>query len=322
MGTRRETETQGIEIRLLGEHDLHRATQVMQRAFGTLLGAPEPDHFMADRNYIQSRWRADPSAAFAAVADGHVVGSNVATRWGSVAFFGPLTVTPEYWNQGVASQLLERTLDLFATWGTTHAGLFTFPHIPKHVALYQKFGFWPRYLTAVMSKPIADEDPNVVYRCYSDLNETHQPLFLQACRELANQIFEGLDITREVRAVQAQALGDTVLVWAGDRLDAFAVCHCGTGTEAGAGTCYIKFGAARPGPGVETRFEHLLAACVSLARSKRLSRVDAGVSLARERAYQTLRAHGFRTQIQGVCMHRPHAPGYHRSDVLAIDDWR
>ncbi|MEE2638593.1 MAG: GNAT family N-acetyltransferase [Acidobacteriota bacterium] len=294
----------------------------MQRAFGTLLGAPEPDHFMSDRNYIRSRWRADPSTVFAAVADDLLVGSNVATRWGSVAFFGPLTVAPEYWNQGAATQLLARTMALFAMWDTTHAGLFTFPHIPKHVTLYQKFGFWPRYLTAVMSKPTAREDSREVHRCYSDMDEAHRSDVLRACCELTDQIFEGLDITREVRAVQTQALGDTVLVWAGDRLEAFAVCHCGAGTEAGAGACYVKFGAARPGPGVETRFERLLTACMSLARSKRLPRVDAGVSLARERAYQTMRARGFRTQIQGVCMHRPHAQGYHRPDVFAIDDWR
>jgi hypothetical protein len=30
----------------------------------------------------------------------------------------------------------------------------------------------------------------------------------------------------------------------------------------------------------------------------------------------------FRTIIQGVAMHRPNAPGYSRSEVYAIDDWR
>ncbi len=36
--------------------------------------------------------------------------------------------------------------------GTQHAGLFTFAHSQKHVGLYQRFGFWPRFLTALMSK--------------------------------------------------------------------------------------------------------------------------------------------------------------------------
>jgi hypothetical protein len=34
---------------------------------------------------------------------------------------------------------------------TRHTGLFTFAHSAKHVALYQKFGFHARFLTAIMS---------------------------------------------------------------------------------------------------------------------------------------------------------------------------
>ena len=36
-----------------------------------------------------------------------------------------------------------------------HEGLFTFAHSPEHIALYQHFGFWPRFLTAIMSKPVS-----------------------------------------------------------------------------------------------------------------------------------------------------------------------
>ena len=117
-----------IEVRALEEPDLAAATRIMQRAFGAFLGAADPARFMADRNFVRSRWRADPSAALAALVDGDVVGSNFAARWGSVGCFGPLTVAPDCWDRGVASRLLEPTLDLFAAWDVTHAGLFTFPH--------------------------------------------------------------------------------------------------------------------------------------------------------------------------------------------------
>jgi hypothetical protein len=45
-------------------------------------------------------------------------------------------------------------MELFEQWGTRHAGLFTFAASARHVGLYQKFGFWPRYLTAIMSMPV------------------------------------------------------------------------------------------------------------------------------------------------------------------------
>jgi GNAT superfamily N-acetyltransferase len=76
------------------------------------------------------------------------------TSWGSVGFFGPLSVRPELWDQGVASRLMEATVALFDRWGTAHAGLFTFAHSAKHLGLYRKFGFWPRFLTPVMAKPV------------------------------------------------------------------------------------------------------------------------------------------------------------------------
>jgi hypothetical protein len=33
-------------------------------------------------------------------------------------------------------------------------------------------------------------------------------------------------------------------------------------------------------------------------------------------------AHGLRTDIQGVAMHRHNEPGYNRPGVFLIDDWR
>ena len=103
---------------------------------------------------VRTRWRADPGAALAAELGGRLAGSNFAANWGSVGFFGPLTVAPEYWDRGVAQRLLDATMDLFEAWGTRHAGLFTFAQSAKHVGLYQKYGFWPRFLTAVMSSPV------------------------------------------------------------------------------------------------------------------------------------------------------------------------
>ena len=316
------TDTPVVEVRALRESDLVAATHVMQRAFGTFLGASDPDRFMADRNYVRSRWRADPTSALAAVVDGEVVGSNLVTGWGSVGFFGPLTVIPELWNRGVASRLLEPTLELFTARHATHTGLYTFAHSPKHVALYQKFGFWPRFLTAIMSRPVDGHDTAAAPDRYSSVAPDDRTGVLGQCRELTSAILDGLDLEREIRAVAAQQLGDTVLVWDGARLGAFGVCHLGADTEAGAGGCYVKFGAARPGPGVTDRFDRLLGACIDLASARGLTRVDAGISLARDEAYRAMRRAGFRTQIQGVCMHRPNEPGYHRAGVYAIDDWR
>ena len=138
------------------------------------------------------------------------------------------------------------------------------------------------------------------------------------CREITGQILDGLNVSMEIAAVQAQSLGDTLLLDG----DAFAVCHCGPGTEAGNGCCYVKFAAARPGPGAKRNFERLLAACESFAAERGLERVDAGVNLARREAYRAMMRAGYRTAMQGVAMQKPDGPGFNRPDVYVIDDWR
>lgn len=126
-----------IEIRSLRECELEEANRIFRLAFGTFLGLQEPTDFAADADLVGTRWRASRhNVTFGAFDGDQLIGSNVATRWGSFAFFGPLTVRPEHWGRGVAQRLLDPTMDMFNQWGVTAAGLFTFPHSPKHLALY------------------------------------------------------------------------------------------------------------------------------------------------------------------------------------------
>jgi len=309
-------------IRPLTAQDLSGANRIISLAFGTFLGAPEPEQFWADMDYARTRWRADPTAAFGAELDGELVGSNFATRWGSVGFFGPLSVRPDLWDQGIGQRLMAPVMACFDTWGVQHAGLFTFAHSPKHVGLYQRYGFWPRFLTTVMSKPVTPDTIPGPWSRYAELSEPEQAVCLRACRAVTGALYPGLDVEREIRAVYTQALGDTVLLWEHQELVGFAVCHCGPGTEAGHGKCYIKFAAVLPGLTAEARFARLLYACEAMSATRGLTRLEAGVNLGRQEASRTLRAHGFRTDFQGVTMHHPNDPGYHRPGLYVIDDWR
>lgn len=317
-----ENSSPDISVRPLQESDLDAADHIMRLAFGTFIGLPEPAQFMGDADYVRTRWRANPVAAFAAEVDGRLVGSNFATRWGTVGFFGPLTIHPEFWDRGVGKRLMEPIVDLFSQWGTTHAGLFTFPHSQKHVGLYQKFGFWPRFLTALMSKTVENKTSDAEWSTFSKVPADEREQIINACRQLTDSIYEGLDLTSEIAAVAKQNLGDTVLLSKGDQLIGIAVCHYGAGTEAGSGTCYVKFGAVCPTATAEQDFERLLDACEQMAMNRKLSRLFAGVNTARHEAYEQMLARGFRTDIQGVVMSRPNEAGYNRPGVYLIDDWR
>ena len=192
-----------IVVRTLREADLPAADRIFRLAFGTFLGLPDPIEFHGDADFARTRWIADPSATFGADLGGNLVASNFATRWGSVGFFGPLTVRPDLWDRGVAKRLIEATMELFAS-----------------------------------------------------------------------------------------------------------------------GVCYVKFAAVRPRPTADHIFGMLLDSCERFAELRQLPRLVAGVNAGRERAYRHMMAYGFRTDFLGVAMQRHNDPGYNRSEVYVIDDWR
>jgi len=311
-----------VVTRALTERDLPEAQRIIRNAFGTFLGAPNLENSWFPP-YAHTRFGAEHIASFAAEQDGTLAGSNFATNWGSIGFFGPLTTRPDLWDAGIGQRLVAAACDVFEGWGIRHAGLFTFAQSAKHVGLYGKFGFYPRFLTAIMAMPAQPSGAAGQWSRYSDLPDSQRTDAATATRELADTLYDGLDLRAEIRTVFARKLGDTVLLWDGDsRLAGFAICHFGPESEAGPGSCFIKFGAVRPGPGTEDRFIALLDACAALAVSTGMSTLVAGVNTAREEAYRAMLGRGFRTQIQGVTMHRPNEPGYSRPGLFVLDDWR
>jgi hypothetical protein len=224
--------------------------------------------------------------------------------------------------------LLTSTMKIFDDWKLKHTGLFTFAQSAKHICLYQKFGYWPMYLTAVMEfKP--GEKAVAKPALLSALSRDKREEVIQACSRLTSSIQKGLDLGDEVRAMLKQHGGDVVLIHGrkaggskgGNTLDGFAVCMHGAGSEGGTSKSYVKFAAARGGDGGGERFDRLLQACEGFAAGRGVP-LEAGVNLARDDAYRRMRSRGYRISGQGVALQRPHMPGFNRSDAYVIDDWR
>src|SRR5438552_15132082 len=112
-----------IAIRPLQDADLTEAKRIFHLAFGTFIGLPDPMQFWPDRDYVRTRYYANRSAALAVQVENELIGSTFATNWGSVGFFGPLTIRPDLWDHGVAKKMLQATMEFFEGWGIKHAGL-------------------------------------------------------------------------------------------------------------------------------------------------------------------------------------------------------
>ena len=270
---------------------------------------PRSDVVHGRRGLRAARWRADPTAAFGAEVGGELVGSNFATNWGSVGFFGPLTIRPDLWDRGVGKRLMEPVMECFARWGTAHAGLFTFAHSQKHVGLYQRFGFWPRFLTAIMSKPVEPAEAHARVdagspRCRKA--SERRPSAPAASSPTTS--YEGLDVSREISAVATQKLGDTVLLWEARGSSGWPSATAGRARKPGAGPATSSSGRRARARQRSEDFDRLLEACEDMASQRGLSRLVAGVNTARHEAYRAMLERGFRTDLQGVAMHRPTRP--------------
>ncbi len=311
-----------ILVRPLREPDLPLADRIFRLAFGTFNGLPDPLRFGGDIDKIRTRWLADPGAAFGAEVGGGLVGSNFVTHWGSVGYFGPLTVHPDFWDRGVGQKLLATRPGLFEAWGCRHTGLYTYSSSPKHLALYQKFGFWPRALTAIMSKAARPQERVGEVSLYSQAPASERPGLVAAAAGLTDAIYAGLDVQREIFALRTRDSATpfssgTIRVWRDSR-------RCTLAPVPRPGAAPALSNSGRPGPGTKAGkyFDRLLTACEAYAVAQGARRLIAGISLARKPAYEQMRARGFKPEVVGVCMHKPNEPGYHRAEAWVIDDWR
>ncbi len=310
----------GIEIRAMTLDDVDQADHVMRTAFGTFLEVPDPATTFGDAQIIRPRFATTPEGAFVAARENEVLGSVLATRWGSFAFFGPLTVREDLWNQGLARRLLEPVMDLFENWEATLTGLHTFAQSTKHVGLYQRFGYWPQYLTALMAKSVERPGDDEVMRL-SALDPNDRARAVAECAHLTDALYPGLEVNVEFAEVERLGLGDVVLITDDVGVAAFAVCHCGAG-EAGSAACFVKFAAVRPGPDSERAFTRLLAGVETFAHERSVAQVTLGMNTSHRRAYSSLLERGYRSAAQGVRMQRPDDLGYCRDDVFVVDDLR
>jgi predicted N-acetyltransferase YhbS len=303
------------EVRPLAAADLDRADRVLRDAFIAVHGVD----LLADTGLLRTRFHAAHTTVLAAYEGERPVGSIIATRWGDVGLLGPLSVQPGLWGRGIGGSLVAAAVDVLDGAGVVHQGLFTFADSPRHLAFYQRFGFWPRFLTAVLSAAVTGSEPRSGRRL--TVEAVHRARLVAACAEIATAVRPGLDLRGEIDAVLDQRIGDVLLV-GGDRPDGFAVCHAGAGSEAGSGIAYVKFAAARPGPGAAATFAALMEACRGYAAQVGARRLVVGVNTARHQAYRRLVTAGMRLDATGVAMHRPDAPGYDTPDTFVLDDWR
>jgi predicted N-acetyltransferase YhbS len=327
-----------VQVRRIRKGDLSRTRDVLEQSFSDFferqLGT-RPRQAFGGAQYVHHRWLMEPWGCFVAEEEGgRLLGVALAVTWGSVGLIGPLAVLTNHQNQGIGGQLIEAVETFFQENKTTLQGLVTYPTSPKHLALFHKFGYKPKALTAIMSRAVdrgaapaatsPARSPRVALgvRKFSTLEEARKKLALARVNRIVGGICRGMDLSKEVEIVDGLALGDTLLLERERDIVGVAIYHVPGVSEAPAGALYVKF-LALDGPG--RRPEHLeqfVAALEGVAVELGLSRVILPVYLRYWLAYSTLVRCGYQVDFTMVRMQKGKGEDYEDGAQLVLDDWR
>jgi GNAT superfamily N-acetyltransferase len=154
---------------------------------------------------------------------GEVVAFNMAHRSGVEGWMGPLAVRPESQGTGIGKEVVRAGIDWLRREGARVIGLETMPRTMDNIGFYSALGLVPGRLTLTVTvEAAAAERPAVML---GRLSRPAQQQAIAECRTLVDGIHPGYDFTRELLLTDHLALGDTVLLYDGDDIAGFALCH-------------------------------------------------------------------------------------------------
>ena len=154
-------------------------------------------------------------------ADDRLAAFNVVHQSGVEGWMGPLAVRPEWQEAGLGKQVVQRGVDFLRARGCTVIGLETMPRTMDNIGFYSRLGFVPAHMTMTFSFE-AERARSVLL---SRLSEADRRAAAESCAALVRRLQPGVDFGREIQLTQDLGIGDTVLLFGRDGVEAFALCH-------------------------------------------------------------------------------------------------
>jgi|SRR5579862_8130324 len=148
---------------------------------------------------------------------------NMTHRSGSEGWMGPLAVRPDAQGAGIGKDVVRAGIEWLRAGNARVIGLETMPRTMDNIGFYSGLGLVPGRLTVTLTFDAAPADRSAVL--LGRLSITDREDVVAMCHTLVDRLLPGYDFTREIVLTDDLALGDTVLLYAGDELRGFALCH-------------------------------------------------------------------------------------------------
>jgi GNAT superfamily N-acetyltransferase len=201
-------------------------------------------------------------------ARGSIAAFNIAHRSGVEGWMGPLAVRDDCQGTGEGKRIVNAGLDLLRRSGCAVIGLETMPRTMDNIGFYSGLGFVPARLTVTLTLD-AVTAPRAP-RLLSSFRSTARDDAIRECAALVHETLPGFDYTREIELTHELSLGDTLLMYDGDQLTGFAVCHAAPLVE---GRAREELRVLKAFVREEAMFDHMAVQLADLARRTGTERV-------------------------------------------------
>jgi ribosomal protein S18 acetylase RimI-like enzyme len=287
-----------VKIRLMGEKDINVVRQIDAHGF-----APWLERYIGDSTQlplrttdnIRSSISNDPKGAFVAEVENEVVGFIFSRTWGGVGWFGTFAVLPEHQGKGIGKKLLSSSLEYLTQRPDRTIGLETMPDSSSNLGFYLKSGFQPSLPTFQLSKQVSPETVgDIVLPHWSSADNKTQQKWLSELLEATNQIYPGLDYSKEIITTTSFGFGETLILIADDQAIGFSTVRLSSLREGlSFDSARIEVMAIHPEFTSEEKFSLLINATMHLARMNNKQALIVSVNACHSWALNQLLSMGF-----------------------------
>jgi GNAT superfamily N-acetyltransferase len=247
---------------------------------------------------------------------GHVVAFNMVHRSGIEGWMGPLAVRTEQQGSGTGKEIVSRGVEWLKAQGAAVIGLETMPRTMDNIGFYSRLGFIPGRLTITTTLDAAfDESPA---RLLGRLSPSARSDTIAECRAVIERLLPGYDYTREIELTADLALGDTVLLFDGDRLVGFALVHTAPLVE---GRSREELRVLKLVVEDDTRFVDLIRAVTDYSRRSGTRRVALRMQGEYSAAYQKIIALGGHVRWTDLRMSLAGREEHPPASGLVLSNW-
>jgi GNAT superfamily N-acetyltransferase len=154
---------------------------------------------------------------------GRIAAFNLAHRSGVEGWMGPLAVREDLQGEGRGKTIVHAAIAHLQAARCRVIGLETMPRTMDNIGFYARLGFVPSRLTVTLT--VDAQHSARAPRLLSSLSSSGRADAIAACAALLAETRPGFDYSREIQITHDLALGDTLLLFDGDALVGFALCH-------------------------------------------------------------------------------------------------